>query len=259
MPPSSRLERLAAILSQATFIPAKASIIEEIFSSTSAPFQKSTNRVFFRFEQRRIPMTCTLFRCPPSASASASPASTPPISPAFLYVDRSDIRSDREASLEHISRRLPNGRSSKPTYRLYSARLAQITPADPSREPYMAGLLIALAQAQRRCLRRDAPTPEGFQVHVLASHIRNHSSITVFSAVIPTATLDKLSLPNWTPRAASNFGVRCTEIPYEPYASFQERLLQAITPQELREPTSSKRSWESDESEDETRKYARPE
>ncbi|KAJ5003316.1 putative transposase [Colletotrichum sp. SAR 10_66] len=131
---------------------------------------------------------------------------------------------------------------STPTASLYALRLAQITPEDSHDDPYIAALLIALAQSKRRFLGlvQPRPSPDSYCVHVLRTDPTDESYLTLYSADIPSAMLRKLSYSNKPPRMPSNFSVFSKKIPFKPYSSFQERLLQSINPQ----TSKRQRTWE---------------
>lgn len=59
----------------------------------------------------------------------------------------------------------------------------------------------------------------------------DESYLTLYSADIPATMLRKLSYSNKPFRMPSNFSVFSKKIPFKPYSTFQERLLQFIIPQ----------------------------
>ncbi|KAI8254511.1 putative transposase [Colletotrichum sp. SAR 10_77] len=131
---------------------------------------------------------------------------------------------------------------STPTASLYALRLAQITPEDSHHDPYIAALLIALAQSKRRFLGfvQPRPSPDSYCVHVLRTDPTDESYLTLYSADIPSAMLRKLSHSNKPSRIPSNFSVFSKKIPFKPYSSFQERLLQSI----ISQTSKRQRTWE---------------
>ncbi|KAK1623448.1 hypothetical protein BDP81DRAFT_475708 [Colletotrichum phormii] len=128
-----------------------ASAIQNILRLTYPSFSRTTDHLTFGFDQHQTPMPCSLFRGAPAPA------------PAFLYVDLSGIRKARQASLEHICCSFPSQRTSRATASLYAKRLAEITPADPTRDPYVAGLSIAIAQSQCLRLADDASSLDSLQ------------------------------------------------------------------------------------------------
>ncbi|GKT97296.1 hypothetical protein Ct61P_15146 [Colletotrichum tofieldiae] len=124
----------------------------------------------------------------------------------------------------------------------YSIHLARLHGVSPSRDPYIAALLIAAAQAQRKATGRRPASPlqteQSFQatdlagatqVRLLLSDVQDTSVLRVFIADIPEAFLDKLARPRQRPRPTS-VQVRATTVPYEPYPTFQQRLLHVLFP-----------------------------
>ncbi|KDN66743.1 hypothetical protein CSUB01_11616 [Colletotrichum sublineola] len=171
----------------------------------------------------------------------------------------------KEAAIEAIlsaskieQTRLP-GRSARPSraaLALYLRRIAQLTPSNPRHEPYIAALLIATAQSQQRHLARVSHVPDKFpvrcpsgpinplssllllthdpvdQVHVLLGDVKDKSYMTLYSADIPRVALERLSNLRKAPGLADpEIAIRLSDIPFQPYASFQERLVQAVIPQ----------------------------
>ncbi|GKT61051.1 hypothetical protein ColTof3_08390 [Colletotrichum tofieldiae] len=114
------------------------------------------NRLFFSFASHDIRMPCAVFSCPTPPIARASVACDVTV-PTIAYLDHSNIRSAREDSLQYLR----TSRFGKSPESLYYARLAQTTPPDRMRDPYVVPLLFALAQAQRRHLIRRTNTKHG--------------------------------------------------------------------------------------------------
>ncbi|KAF6811494.1 hypothetical protein CPLU01_15104 [Colletotrichum plurivorum] len=190
---------------------------------------KTSERLFFCFESQAIRMPCTVFSCQPTSSPASS------FIPTIAYLERDSLRVDRKASLDHIRIPRPTMRPSRPTASLYRAHLARITPADPIRDPYIAALLMALAQSQRRNLIRAGglpANPNSFRVHVLVGDATDETRLHVYTANIPAASLDRLADSRWIPRAPISFVVHATEVPFGPYSSFQQRLLQTMFPED---------------------------
>jgi hypothetical protein len=61
--------------------------------------------------------------------------------PLLVYIDHNEISCFRQASVQQPARSIPN-------WRLRQAALARLQPANIARDPYLIGILIALAQAQ---------------------------------------------------------------------------------------------------------------
>ncbi|GJC88581.1 hypothetical protein ColLi_11419 [Colletotrichum liriopes] len=188
----------------------------------------NSTKLVFRFENRRCTLLpCVVFSVPPVPSESSEFAGC---SPSIVYLDASDIQRARRDSLQGLYK----PRFSFPTWALYTLRLSQLTPTNPRRDPYVTALLIAIAQEKRRAMRRRARSPplngQSFRVHVLLSDAANKSHIFVYTADIAESFLNKLDHPRVRPRDAPSVPVQTYTIPYEPYASLQQRLIYAMFP-----------------------------
>ncbi|OHW99902.1 hypothetical protein CSPAE12_01377 [Colletotrichum incanum] len=191
---------------------------------------QTSERLFFCFESHTFRMPCAVFSCQPPSS----PASSTPTIPTIAYLDRDGLCNDRRASLDYIRVPHQTRRPSRPTASLYRIHLARITPADPTRDPYVVALLIALAQSQRRNLiRAGGPSADssGFRVHVLLGDVSDETHLHVYTANIPAASLDRLGDSRWTPQNPTRVVVHSTEVPFQPHSTFQQRLLQTMFPQ----------------------------
>ncbi|KAK2023921.1 hypothetical protein LX32DRAFT_731786 [Colletotrichum zoysiae] len=171
---------------------------------------KRRNALFLCYEKKQdIRMPCAVF--------SGRPPSHPNFVdiPIIAYLDHQDLRRDRKAGRHPV------------------------TISDPTRDPYVVALLIALAQSQRRNLQRaciragkgtHGPAATSFQVHIFLGDALIKPYLLVYTAEIPVAALDRLADFRWTPQNPTDFVVHTTEVPFEPYQTFPERLLQATFP-----------------------------
>ncbi|KAK1962469.1 hypothetical protein LY78DRAFT_684030 [Colletotrichum sublineola] len=114
-----------------------------------------------------------------------------------------------------------------------------VTISDPTRDPYLVALLIALAQSQRRNLQRArkgtrkgtrGPAAINFQVHIFLGDALDKTRLLVYTAEIPVVALNRLADSQWTPQNPTGFVVHTTEVPFEPYLTFLKRLVQATFP-----------------------------
>ncbi|OBR04844.1 transposase [Colletotrichum higginsianum IMI 349063] len=104
-----------------------------------------------------------------------------------------------------------------------------ILPENPHVDPYIAALLIAEAQqsqAGSTTLSENA-TESCYKVHFILADYDDRKNIRVYSAVISTAFLRKLSHPNEKPRSpdSTRFDIRYTTLPYRPKSTFPSRLV----------------------------------
>ncbi|QPH15573.1 hypothetical protein C2857_000004 [Epichloe festucae Fl1] len=116
------------------------------------------------------------------------------------------------------------------TFSLFRRKLAQVTPKDPWRDPYIVALLIAFAQKQRRNLRRPQPKDSAFlfSPKLVLSSRKDRQRLFVYTSEIPSSFLDTLDNPTMTSASPFDMAVGVTEVQYEPYASLRERLFQIL-------------------------------
>ncbi|KAK4202194.1 hypothetical protein QBC40DRAFT_46356 [Triangularia verruculosa] len=113
-----------------------------------------------------------------------SPAPTPP---RLAYLDLEATQLRRDNSVPFIRSRRPN----PPAVRLQRKRRRRLRPAKDIEDPYIAAVLIALAQEQ---YYRDqaAPTGPDPKVHLLAAKGDN---LYFYTALIPSHFLDRFDQP----------------------------------------------------------------
>ncbi|KAF9873991.1 hypothetical protein CkaCkLH20_08363 [Colletotrichum karsti] len=182
------------------------------------------SKVSFRLEKLSQHIPCSVY------ADSLTPAG-----PSIVFLEANDLRERRAAILKR--RFLP--RYSKPGHSLLNIHLARLGDVCPWQDPYIAAVLIAIAQAQRKAMRRLSPSPTGdtfqavpvaLQVRLLLSDVQDTSVLRIFTADVSDAYLDKLAHPHIRPPPNSSIQIRVTKIPYEPYLSFQQRLLETLFP-----------------------------
>ncbi|GKT97242.1 hypothetical protein Ct61P_15092 [Colletotrichum tofieldiae] len=178
--------------------------------------------------RRNVPFRYRAFKEPVLGIPFEAFSSSVP-GPFCLYLDASAIRTARKEHLRSLYLQYP----SQEKKHLYESHLAELT-ADiaPSRDPYVVVMLVALAQAQRRSVQsRDRSPPltqHTFRVHALISDVNNSSYLRVYTADVPDAFLDKLAYPRLPLTCDTSFRIEHATVPYEPYSTFQQRLMQAI-------------------------------
>ncbi|EFQ36769.1 uncharacterized protein GLRG_11917 [Colletotrichum graminicola M1.001] len=144
-----------------------------------------------------------------------------PTESSISYLDASSIRDARSTYLKESCQAW-----NSITRSLYNTRLAILQRGQRAHDSYVTAILIALAQHQ--C--RSAPHKSIHRVHVLLSDIDNKSRMTIYTAEIPNSFLDKLAHPRRPPPPFAEFQVHARTVEYEPYATFQQRLSQALIP-----------------------------
>ncbi|KAF9869209.1 putative transposase [Colletotrichum karsti] len=229
----SRHARCISTLACSHWTPDKVWAVQAILKSSSASLVLTRQRLLFRFESHEIPLPCAVFSRPAPRPATTAPAKATSTIPCLAYIHYADVCIARRNSLKYIcSPRPPRRAMSIATASLYGLRLDRIIPDDPHEDPYIAALLIALAQSNRRALARVRPqsSPESYRVHVLRTDPTTELYLTLYAADIPATLLRKLSDFNESSGMRSEFSISSKRIPFEPYSSFQERLHNSITP-----------------------------
>ncbi|KAK1657650.1 hypothetical protein BDP55DRAFT_422299 [Colletotrichum godetiae] len=215
-------ERWARRIALCDMLAGKQTAMMSLLESSPIAAKQSRTAVPFRYRAFKEPVLGIAFE-------TLSEYSTVP-GPSIIYLDASDIRASRE---EHL-RNLYLQYFSQEKKRLYQSHLGQLA-ADiaPCRDPYMAVMLIALAQAQRRAVqsrdRSPPPAEQAFRAHVLVSDVNDKSCLRVYTAQVPDAFLDKLVYPRLPPVRDTSFRIYHTTVPYEPYSSFRHRLTHAMS------------------------------
>ncbi|GKT81886.1 hypothetical protein ColTof4_14309 [Colletotrichum tofieldiae] len=216
----------------------KLAAMTSLLETSPMAAKQSSTAVRFRYKNFKEPVLGIAFE-----TSSGSPTV---LGPSVIYLDASAIKASRKQHLQNLYLQY----FSQEKKRLYQCHLAQLaSDIAPRQDPYVAVMLIALAQAQRRALqsrdRSPPPTEQAFRVHVLISDVEDKSCLGVYTAEIPDAFLDKLAYPRLPPLRDTSFQIYHTAIPYEPYSSFQHRLTYAMSTRD------KKRARSYDEDEDE--------
>lgn len=116
-----------------------------------------SKKLVFRYEKHTLGLPGLLFAAPDAAGAPSA---------AFFYY--LDIVAARRALLGPLTKSL----TSRPTRSLQKIRLGNLTPAEPTHDPYVAAVLIALAQTQRASSPPDLPS---FRVSLSSQHRAAHA------------------------------------------------------------------------------------
>ncbi|GJC88675.1 hypothetical protein ColLi_11513 [Colletotrichum liriopes] len=177
----------------------------------------------FRYANRSVPLpNCMLF----STRCNSDPVVSIP-GPSIAYLHSTTITTAREHSLQHVWK----PRFSPPTWSLYKLRLARLTPPDAARDPYIAAVLIAMAQEQQVQQRPLAPSAsQVFCVHVLVGNADDNSHIRVHTAGVTGTFLDKLADPLSPLAPTACFQIYTSALQYEPFPTFQERVVRVMFP-----------------------------
>jgi hypothetical protein len=117
----------------------------------------------------------------------------------------------------------PNTPRNPPRGRIINKQLRRITPDDPREDPYIAALLIALAQKQRRYLDEDT---SGSQV--LLATLRGDEWLYIYTSMVSLEFLHRLDNPSRPPPAGSpsrrGVAICRRRLAFQPYETLRQRL-----------------------------------
>ncbi|POR34386.1 Uncharacterized protein TPAR_05408 [Tolypocladium paradoxum] len=148
------------------------------------------------------------------------------------YVDRQQLELLRDEALRPRLRR-KQGRSI--AFALFKIRLKSITPTEPLHDPYIAALLIAVAQRQHLvALEQQGYESERnciltFSPQVLVSS-KDKECMHLYTADISSSFLEMLIRPDVPPPAPTSISIQITVVPYKPYNTLRDRLFALLLP-----------------------------
>ncbi|KAI8171961.1 hypothetical protein K4K54_001886 [Colletotrichum sp. SAR 10_86] len=230
LPPSPSLPehaRWAKVLAGSFKLSVKEAMVRALFLKRAVPTTPTSTSCVLHFETNRIRLRCLLLGANPTSVPSQKPTES-----SISYLDASSIRDARSKYLKESCQAW-----NSITRSLYNTRLSVLQRGQRAHDSYVTAILIAMAQHQ--C--RSAPGKSIYRVHVLLSDVDNKSRMIIYTAEIPNSFLDKLAHPRRRPPPSAAFQVQARTIEYEPYATFQQRLSQALIPcgtKRVRDPDS---------------------
>ncbi|KAF4968785.1 hypothetical protein FSARC_3914 [Fusarium sarcochroum] len=153
------------------------------------------------------------------------------LSPVFAFLQRGMIKIQRESVFQLPKPRRPN----PPAELLREMRLKQLEPSDHWRDPYVLAVLVGLAQSQAEEKHSPKyPFPENHIFKACAAFVdeNNTDFMYFYDAQVSVAFLSKFEYPHtlMKPKNAisSELGIRMKKLPFQPYSSFQSRLLAGV-------------------------------
>ena len=206
-------------------------------------FHKFRENVQFHFARRPVAQ----LPCLPFSRARQSPSQPPP--PAQLaYLDLSEIAQHRRTKLAGPAppmgaRRRPNA----PGFRRVQKQLRRLAPKDRREDPYLAALLIALAQEQRlhyserrkggeddgndTKLPRDAPSVAPCPM-LLVTRPSDTRWLPIYTSNVSPEFLDRFDRPSHPPPADAPCGLQMAihrrRLTFKPYETLQQRLAAVV-------------------------------
>ncbi|KIL83658.1 hypothetical protein FAVG1_13116 [Fusarium avenaceum] len=229
------LTRNAKRLASTRLVSLKALSVKKLLCPQGSLFYEVRGSPPFKFNNRRIHLPeCDIYRVTTPDTPDNQPQ--PQTLPIIGYFHYDHVTQDRERAL--TPRLNPRGGFNWPVTRLYQRRLHGVTPDLWSEDPYLICLLLSLAQLQ---WRGEGPKPTTFPVSYLLfssqaalAHtakasllVTNKTDTThahVFRADIPSDILQGLHEPKNNIHAVWP-SVKHTEVPFEPYTNFSERII----------------------------------
>ncbi|KAF6786818.1 transposase [Colletotrichum sojae] len=204
------------MLARSRLLPAKEYAISNLLCNGRLAYQRYRKKLVFRYEKHALRVPGLLYAAPDGPGAPSA---------AFFYY--LDVVAARKSLLGPLTKSLPSG----PIRSLRKIRLGNLTPPEPTHDPYVAAVLIALAQAQLAKAQRASSPPDrpSFRVHALLYHI-DRPELQIHTANVTRAFLDKLASPKSTPPPGTHLTISTTILPFEPLGTFEPRLVQVMSP-----------------------------
>ncbi|KAF9776052.1 hypothetical protein IL306_005808 [Fusarium sp. DS 682] len=115
---------------------------------------------------------------------------------------------DQERRTRLQARPGPGGLINEPVQRIFDHRLKDITPKNWLHDPFLACVLLSLAQPR-----------------LLVTNRNDYENAYVFAADIPSKLLDGLTHPNRSIEGIALPPITYTKVAFEPYPTFTERIL----------------------------------
>ncbi|KAK0655453.1 hypothetical protein B0T16DRAFT_12554 [Cercophora newfieldiana] len=171
-----------------------------------------SDKVHFQFARRTVAdlPCCSFSRTPPLAQLG--------------YINLSDMAWHRRNKLSGLGVGCKHRRPNPPGTRVINKQLRRITPDDPREDPYIAALLIALAQKQRVHLGDDN---SGSQVLLLAT-LLGDEWLYIYTSMVSLEFLDGLDNPSRLPPAGAQsrlgMAIHRRRLAFQPYETLPRRL-----------------------------------
>ncbi|KAF4509949.1 hypothetical protein G6O67_001881 [Ophiocordyceps sinensis] len=188
-----------------------------ILTEADCPLKRGPRLNFWFNSRCAVALLCSSFL------ARAKSGSGSPSPPVAAYIDLQRPQYTRSEVLTPYCGTNRRGRDL--TGDLYTKMLKHITPKEPTRDPYIAAVLIALAQKQRRLAGTDSNGSRRlkFLPKVLVSSL-DRKCAHIYSAEVSSHFLDWLAYPAIAPSTPASMVIRITAVPYEPHISLRHRL-----------------------------------
>ncbi|KAF6814457.1 hypothetical protein CSOJ01_04008 [Colletotrichum sojae] len=196
-------EELGTLIAVCGFRPARMDAMREVLEHYSFTYQGRQLSLHFATMGKDV-------RLKPHCETFQSPRISGKRSFLLVHVDYFAIMQNRNASLTTIKR---------------------ITEEEMLRDPYIAGLLIALAEKWRQEHIRRADSQGPHRVHLLLRHLHDNSRMRIYTATVTSKFLNRLKLSGHAPQGdpeETKLEISYVTLQYKPYKSLHRRLVQAI-------------------------------
>ncbi|POR37669.1 Uncharacterized protein TPAR_02135 [Tolypocladium paradoxum] len=197
--------------------------IRAFLAAPECPLDCRTDIYLSLGDCRSVTLPCTTFGPRDEAESEST------MLPIAAHIERGHIASMRREMLQPY---IP-GPYNRPVVAMRATKLKTLVPTEPLHDPYIAALLIALAQYRRRMLDRDGADEKAdmtlFPLKVLCTN-EDKELMHLYSATIPSSLLDKFDHPSVPPPETPSISIQITSIPYKPLETLRDRLLALILP-----------------------------
>ncbi|KAJ4138524.1 hypothetical protein NW768_002361 [Fusarium equiseti] len=143
--------------------------------------------------------------------------------PVIGYYHYDDVKWDRHESIQPRDNPWVRVGGNAPVARLCRRRLRNATPAEWSKDPYIVGLILSLAQWSWRQERH--PYLQNFPVRLVMTTDRDPKTVYVFMADVSVRLLDCIYWPGLSLEGVTWPVIRHLKVPAEPVCNFPDRLL----------------------------------
>ncbi|CAH0055179.1 unnamed protein product [Clonostachys solani] len=168
--------------------------------------------------------------------------------PLAAYVDHMSIVAKREGTVKSKLKSKSTNTSIEISKSKSELKLKKITPENPLYDPFIAAILIALAQAQQRATTVSRPhtkdkvvvDPEDlkplatdgrtYDVRLLVN-FREDACFMLYKAVISSAFLAKFNDLDYAPSTSAPMKIELSDIPFKPRISLHRRAFNELFPE----------------------------
>ncbi|PNY27615.1 Uncharacterized protein TCAP_02464 [Tolypocladium capitatum] len=200
--------------------------IRALLASPECPLEWRTDLSLRLHDCPLVTLPCTAFFLRDESESESAMLARP----IAAHIERGHITTLRMNTLRSFT----SSRHNPPVDAIRSIKWKNLVPSEPLHDPYIAALLIALAQQRRKMLDRgvrprDKAGVTEWPFKVLCTN-EDKEIMQLYSANIPSSLLDKFDYPSVPPPEPTSISIQITCIYYKPLETLRDRLLALILP-----------------------------